>query len=268
MIIVNKEACIGCGSCFRDCVCYYFEMKDGKAEIRNPSAACIRCGHCTAVCPVQAITLQAEGYGNEAEAAKEPEITPEALLTAIRNRRSIRQYKKDKVEDFILEDILQAARYTATGSNAQAFTFAVIQDGMEEFKQLAWKHFEEMIASYPEGSPARNSGITQRALLPKSDPMQDTLFWNAPCLVIIAKKAGGSAWDAGMACQNMELIASTYGLGVLYSGYLTGIINQNQDLKDWIGLNDLEVKTCMLMGLPDVKYYRTVDRKEIKVIMK
>ncbi len=268
MIIVDKEKCVGCGNCVRDCVCYCFEVKDGKAEFKVPSPGCIKCGHCTAVCPVQAVTMEEEGYTNETECADDTKIAPETLMTVIKNRRSTRQYKKTKVEENVIADILQAARCTATGSNAQAFTFAVIQDELPAFKELAWKHFEEMIASYPEGSSARNSGITQRALLPKDNPLQDTLFWNAPCLMIIAKKAGGSAWDAGMASQNMELMAVSHGLGVLYSGYLTGIINNNQDLKDWIGLGDLEVKTCLLMGYPDVKYYRTVNRKDIKVIRK
>lgn len=50
---INKEKCIGCGSCVGACPMGCISMgEDGKAEIN--SDICISCGSCAAVCPVEA----------------------------------------------------------------------------------------------------------------------------------------------------------------------------------------------------------------------
>ena len=54
MIEINKEKCIGCGACVKDCPGKALELKDKKAEyIRK----CIQCGHCVAICPVNAVSI-------------------------------------------------------------------------------------------------------------------------------------------------------------------------------------------------------------------
>lgn len=50
---VNKEVCIGCGTCIDSCPVSAISMVDGKAEINQD--ICIHCGTCTGVCPVNAI---------------------------------------------------------------------------------------------------------------------------------------------------------------------------------------------------------------------
>lgn len=54
-IKIDKEKCIGCGSC--EAVCPEgFEMKDGKAVVKNPKAKCIK--EAAESCPVQAVILK------------------------------------------------------------------------------------------------------------------------------------------------------------------------------------------------------------------
>ena len=53
MVKVDKEACIGCGSC--ESVCPEgFEMVDGKAKVKNAKAKCIK--EAIDICPVDAIS--------------------------------------------------------------------------------------------------------------------------------------------------------------------------------------------------------------------
>ena len=52
--------------------------------------------------------------------------------------------------------------------------------------------------------------------------------------------------DAGLAAQNMELMAVALGLGALYNGYLARITNANEKLKDWLGIKGKTIKACML----------------------
>lgn len=55
------------------------------------------------------------------------------LLYTIKFRRSIRHYKNQSVEYEKLANMVQAARYTATGANRQTCRFVVVQDGMDTF---------------------------------------------------------------------------------------------------------------------------------------
>jgi ferredoxin len=52
---INKEKCIGCGSCSALCP-EGFEMKDGKASVKNQKAKCIK--EAAESCPVQAISVK------------------------------------------------------------------------------------------------------------------------------------------------------------------------------------------------------------------
>ena len=50
---IDKEICIGCGTCVENCPVSAISMVDGKAEINEE--ICVHCGTCAGVCPVNAI---------------------------------------------------------------------------------------------------------------------------------------------------------------------------------------------------------------------
>ncbi len=53
MVKINKETCIGCGACAATCP-EGFEMKDGKAVVKNGNAKCVK--EAKEGCPVDAIS--------------------------------------------------------------------------------------------------------------------------------------------------------------------------------------------------------------------
>ena len=99
----------------------------------------------------------------------------------------------------------------------------------------------------------------------KKDAADDYLFRNAPAVLYIVSD---SPLDAGLAAQNMETMAVSLGLGVLYNGYLARISDANEELKQWLGIGDRTIRACMLLGYPARHYVRTAPRKAPDVIWK
>ena len=88
---------------------------------------------------------------------------------------------------------------------------------------------------------------------------------NAPVVLFIT-----SDWplDAGLAAQNMELMAVSLDLGMLYNGYLCRIADENAELKKWLGIEEKHIKACMLLGYPNVSYRRTAPRDKANILWK
>ena len=126
---------------------------------------------------------------------------------------------------------------------------------------------------YIDALTSRQGARISKDLLPfaafnrrrKADPSDDYLFRNAPAVLFIT-----SDWplDAGLAAQNIELMAVSLGLGCLYNGYLSRITDVNAEAKEWLGIKDKSIKACMLLGYPNVSYKRTAPRRRANVIWK
>ena len=261
MIRVDEQKCIGCGLCVKDCIANNIVLEETDAGTKKAKVKkdCFECGHCVAICPMGA--FEAEGYDmSEIREIKDGKgmLDADALLDAISFRRSVRDYKAKKVEREKLEKMAEAVRYTATAKNNQDTFVVFVQEQKDAFQQMVWDYIESII-------PEKRTEIP-RDLLPfagflrqrKANSANDFLFRNAPVVAFIT-----SDWilDPGMAAQNMELVANAQGLGVLYNGFLAGIVNRSEELKNWLGISGKQIKGCLLVGYPAVKYHRTVPRK-------
>ena len=54
---IDSEKCTGCKTCVDICPVQVFEMKDGKAFVKNPDA-CIGCRACESQCETDAIKVE------------------------------------------------------------------------------------------------------------------------------------------------------------------------------------------------------------------
>lgn len=250
-VSVNAQLCTACGLCESDCPSGSIAVMEGKAaaDMKN----CIRCGHCQAICPVNAVSLS--GFAEEPET-----ITPamrvdaEALLGQLKARRSVRQFTSREIPRELLDQIIEAGRYTPTGTNKQGVSYIVLVQHIEDYERAALKLFRGL---------KRAVDLVYQGL--RAIEIDDHfLFKNAKAVIVIN---GADPIDAALAASSMELMAQSLGLGVFYSGFFTMVTRFSRTLRARLGIRRGEkAVTTLVLGYPAVKYQRTAQRESAEVM--
>jgi nitroreductase/NAD-dependent dihydropyrimidine dehydrogenase PreA subunit len=274
MFIINSNKCIGCGLCVKDCFQKEIEIIENKAYIKNES--CIKCGHCIAVCPENAVFTDEYNMMDVNEYSKNNfDISEDNLLNFIKFRRSTRQFKDKDVSEQMIMKIIEAGRFTQTGSNLQEVSYIVVKDDLHKLKKLALKSLKSMGEYILGDENIKDALIKRYANLwikmydqYEEDPKKnDRLFFNAPVVIIVT---ANSDVNGALASSNMELMTNAMGLGTFFSGFLVrAAANGNKEVSDFLGVKEgHKIATCMVIGYPDVKYLRTAPRKKADIIWK
>ncbi len=250
-IIIDKEKCIGCGKCVKDCVSEKLAIEYGKAVFKYER--CIQCGHCFAICPTGAVSMRDYPDTPQETVTDMTEIDSETLLKAMKSRRTIRQFGDKKIAKEDIEKIIEVGRYCPTGTNAQDFAFTVITDILPELEKECVKFFR----------------FGQKAVTPFSSYIKNTtiddnfFFKKAPLVIVVSSKGNTSAC---LASSYMELMAESLGLGVLYSGFFVAAAKLNPKIGSMLQLEKgFKPVTTLVIGYPDVKYERIPPRNKAKV---
>ena len=146
------------------------------------------------------------------------------ILDIIRQRRSIRGYKKDYPSDADVEKILEAGRWAPSGLNNQPWRFLVIND---------------------KGRREALAGFTKYG-----DIIKD-----APVVIVVCMDTSDSynrekdLMAIGACIQNMCLEAYSIGLGTCWLGE---ILNKKQGVAEFLNLDeDLELMAVIALGYSD-----------------
>lgn len=273
MMNVNTEKCIGCGLCVKDCFPRDIEIVAGKAKINNKT--CIKCGHCIAVCPKDAVSTDEYNMEDVKNYNKEEFLVDaDNLLNFIKYRRTVRQFKDKEIEEDKLSKIIEAGRYTQTGSNLQDVSYVVVREGLQELKALTLENLkelgEDLLANLtPQTMPFKRYAemwIKMYEDFNLNPNANDRLFFNAPAVIIVT---ANSDVNGALASSNMELMTNALGLGTFFSGFLVRASQVNNKIMDFLEVEEgKKIVTCMVIGYPDVKYFRTVPRKKADISWK
>ena len=164
------------------------------------------------------------------------------VLNKIKTRRSIRRFKSDMIPKEILEQIMEAGIYAASGMNTQntivvAVTNKEIRDKMSK-------------------ANAAVMGATDR------DP-----FYGAPVvLVVLANKGRGTiVYDGSLVMGNLMLAAHELGIGSCWIHRAKEVFEQ-PEWKEWLASLGIEgeyegIGNCVL-GYVDGEYPDVLARKE------
>lgn len=249
-IKIDKDKCIGCGLCLKDCPAKNIEFSNKKAGVK--SQECIKCGHCGAICPKAAVTIS--GYEEPPqEIGEQTRVNPQELLNALKSRRSIRQFQSKPVSPESVKLIIEAGRLTPTAKNAQDISYIVLRNKKDRAESLAVRFFRKIQPLAGFAYPAAKGMSIDK----------DFFFKGAPMAIVIVSDDKVSA---SLAASNMALMAEACGLGVLYSGFFTIAANMSGKLKKELSLEGKAV-TTLVIGYSDVKYQRTAQKESARVTM-
>ena len=269
MVKIDYNKCVVCESCIEDCFFKALSNEDGKIVVNEEK--CRNCGHCIAICPQNAVVSIDLDMKEVKEYSKnEFYIESDKILNLIKFRRSTRRFKDQKIKRDEIEKIIEAGRFTPTGGNSQGVSYIVVEDKLREITKLgletlnslgedilSTENIDQNLIRY-----ANNWTTGYKKYL--ENPNDDTyLFFNAKTIVLLTSN---SPVDAALAASNMELMANAMGVGVCFSGYFVRAVNSNKEIRDVLGMEeDQKVQVCMIMGYPDMEYFRTVPRNKAKV---
>jgi nitroreductase len=244
------------------------QMKDGlPVPVNGAEALCIHCGHCVAVCPTAAFTLEGMAPSDCLPVVHENLLNPERAEHFLRYRRSIRNYKEKQVSKDTLSELIRIASHAPTGHNSQPVVWQVIYE-REDVKRLSglvidWMKY--MIKNHPQVAAMLHLDLVVAGWRMG----MDTVSRSAPHLILAnGIKANPMAKDAcTISMTYLELAIPAFGLGGCWNGFFNAAAQAYPPLKEALGLKDgMENFGAMMVGYPKFKYHRMPPRNEPVVI--
>ena len=179
--------------------------------------------------------------------------TPLSALDAIFTRRSVRSYRKPKIDDATIRALLDAAVAAPTAMHLEPWAFVVVQDdaALGRYSARAKAEWAKELTRYQDlHAPAapRDSGFAARL----ADPAF-SVFYDAGTLIVICAKALGPfvVADCWLAAQNLMLAACALGLGSCCIGSAVPALN-SPDVKAELKIpGDVTAVVPIVVGIPE-----------------
>lgn len=144
------------------------------------------------------------------------------FFEAVKNRRSIRRYTKEKVSDDLIAKILESGRWAPSADNSQPWYFIVLRDKEVRERVAETATWGEFLADAPIGI----------------------------AVVVDPRSSTHSVEDGAAATENMLLAAHALGLGACWIGSYNSFYEE--DVKNMLGIpKDKRLLSIISIGYPD-----------------
>ena len=265
-IEVDISKCIHCASCVKDCMvkALKFNQDTGFPEmVADGVKLCINCQHCLAVCPAGALSVNGVSAGNCHPVGALPD--KEAFLNLIRQRRSVRRFKKEPLNRETLDILKNVLHWTPTGCNDHRLQFFIAgKEEIAEFRKVSDRWLRFLI----------KSGLMS-LLVPRYRRYfdyilsgADIIYREAPHLIVVMAPAKSPCCktDQVIALTQFDLMAQTLGVSTCWCGFAEYAFRLIPQLRKMIGCpRGYRIGGVMLFGKPAVKYFRATQPPEFIV---
>ncbi len=171
-------------------------------------------------------------------------------LEAIKTRRSIRRYKTTPVDDNILTQVLEAARWSPSWANTQCWRFIIVRS--DSIKA-------ELAGALSTNNPSTNAIKTAPIVIAICAELKKSGFYRGEPTTV---RGDWFMFDAGLAMENLVLAAHALGLGTVHVGFF-----DQRKVEAILGVPEgFAVVEMTPLGYPDGEA-RVTPRKELTEIV-
>lgn len=166
------------------------------------------------------------------------------LNESIRKRRSIRKYKKDDVNNKIIEDLIESALLAPSAKNRQPWEFMIVKDKTKnKIADIMLEQLKESKVSLEKKIYNVNSSVKATANIIKQAPILILVFKSKEDNWII-----GDSLSIGAAIEHICLRATDLELGSLW---IRDIVYTQKEIAKLVGKDDMELISAISIGYPD-----------------
>ncbi len=257
---IDKVKCTNCQQCINECPALNFRLDENK-QVQFKLFGCIGCGHCISVCPEEAIiysSMRDEPITFKGIEDPSSLISYDMLQKFLRAKRSIRQYKKEKIPKEILDKVINSMRYAPTGGNFRRLKIQIISDDNQK-KALSDAILNDLV---------KNSMLPEayeKTLEYKRKKGLDPIFYDAPHVLILHSNNTDDLVNSTIAITYGMLSAQTLGLGTCWIGFANWVLISNEEIRKNMVKIPGKVHGVFVIGYPNIMYSYAAPRPKIRI---
>jgi nitroreductase len=183
-------------------------------------------------------------------------------MDAIHERRSVRSYSPERLEQATILMLLEAAVWAPTAVHEEPWAFVIVQD-MAALKSLSDRAKTIFAAEAARTHPDQASRLLDILAQPDFN-----VFYNAGTLIIVCGRPKGPfvVADCWLAAENLMLAACSMGLGSCVIGFAVPALNTPK-IKSELGIPaECTAIAPIIVGVPSGETPRTT-RKEPDILV-
>ena len=265
---LDRDRCIRCSACVSACGRGVLADDGEGAPYVSPEneGMCNFCGHCSAICPVDAVV--SPGYGGERAIPLDfgSPIDFASARRLILSCRSIRRYREEPVQEEEVLGLLDVARRAPTANNLQLIRWIVMSGRKKaaRFTALTMDWFDTVVRH----DPAMNGRYNVDAMMARYRGGYDVILRGAPNVVfaLTDKSVVWGQTDSAIAMTYFCLAAHARNIGSCWCGFGILALKNFAPLREFLGLGqDDLVHAIAFFGRSDMAYHALPPRKPLRL---
>lgn len=181
------------------------------------------------------------------------------LYESIRNRRSIRKYKIDDVNNKIIEDLIESAILAPSAKNRQPWEFLIVKDNIKnKIADMMLEQEKKSKISLERKIYNANSSVKATAYIMKEAPVLILVFRPKDDNWVI-----GDSLSIGAAIEHICLRATDLGLGSLW---IRDIVYTQQEIAKLVNKDNKELISAISIGYANENPKRRPRKQLTKVL--